>query len=117
MSLRSELEAALTPALKRRDRVAVNAIRSALAAIANAEAVDEALAPRAEPGTIAGGVSGLGRGDIRRRTITENDAREIVQQVIAERAAAAAQYEELNRHADASRLRDEVAVLSGFLAG
>jgi uncharacterized protein YqeY len=103
--------------MKNRDRVAVNAIRSALAAIANAEAVDEALAPPAEPGTIAGGVSGLGRGEVTRRTITENDARQIVQQVIAERLAAAAQYEDLNRHADASRLRDEVAVLADFLAG
>jgi uncharacterized protein len=111
------MQTALRAAMKKQDRVAVNAIRSALAAMANAEAVDESLAPPAEPGTIAGGVQGLGRGEVPRKTITEHDARDIVQEAIAERQRAAAQYDELNRHDDAGRLREEIAVLERFLSG
>jgi uncharacterized protein YqeY len=115
--LRSAMQTALSAAMKNQDRVAVNAIRSALAAITNAEAVDESHAPAAEPGTIAGGVSGLGRGEVPRRTITEHDARQIVKKVVAERQEAATQYDELNRHDDASRLRQEIAVLERFVTG
>jgi uncharacterized protein YqeY len=114
-SLRSAMQKALTAAMKERDRVAVNAIRSALAAIANAEAVEDSLAPPAEPGIIIGGVRGLGRGEVPRRALTDDDARDIVRKVIAERRAAAAQYDELERHDDASRLRAEIDVLSRFV--
>jgi len=116
-SLRSAMQAALTLALKQQDRVAANAIRSALSAMANAEAVDDSLAPPAEPGMVVGGVAGLGRSEVPRRTIAEHHAREIVQKVIAERQEAAAQYDELHRPGDANRLREEIAVLSGLLAG
>jgi uncharacterized protein YqeY len=103
--------------MKDRDRIAVNAIRSALSAIDNAEAVDASFAPPAEPGTIAGGVRGLAAGEVLRRTLTERDVREIMQDVIADRQAAAAQYDELKRHDDADRLRGEGSVLARFLDG
>ena len=111
------MRAALSAAIKDRDRIAVNAIRSALAAIDNAGAVDASLAPPAEPGTIAGGVRGLAGGEVPRRRITDCDIREIVQNVIAERQAAAAQYDELQRNGDADRLRAEGSVLARFLDG
>jgi uncharacterized protein YqeY len=115
--VRSAMRAALSVAIKKRDRIAVNAIRSALAAIDNAEAVESSLAPLAEPGTIAGGVHGLARGEVPRRTITDDDARAIVRDVITERRAAAAQYDELQRTGEADRLRAESAVLARFLEG
>jgi hypothetical protein len=111
------LRSALSAAMKNKDRVAVNAIRSVLASIDNAEAVDESLAPAIEPGRIAGGVSGLARGEVPRRAITEQDAREIVQKAVAERRATAAQCDALKRHREADRLRAEIAVLSRFLDG
>ncbi len=60
---------------------------------------------------IAGGVHGLGRGEVARRVLTDDDVRTIVQRVIDERRMAATQYDELGRHDDASELRTEIAVL------
>jgi uncharacterized protein YqeY len=102
--------------MKDRDRVATAALRSALAAIDNAEAVDLSAAPRAQPGRIVGGVAGLGAGEVARRAITDDDVRAIVADAIAEREVAAAQYETLRRQGDAERLRVEAAVLGALLA-
>jgi hypothetical protein len=101
--------------MKDRDRVATAALRSALAAIDNAEAVDLSSAPRAQPGRIAGGVVGVGAGEVARRRITDDDVRAIVGNAIVEREAAAAQYDTLHRHDDADRLRREAAILSAQL--
>jgi uncharacterized protein YqeY len=109
------MRTALGTAIRDQDRIAVSAIRSALAAIDNAEAVDESLAPPTESGLVAGGVHGLGRGDVPRRPITPQEEREIVLKVVAERREFAAQYDALQRHDDANRLRAEIAVLSRFL--
>jgi hypothetical protein len=106
---------ALATAMKHRDRVATAALRSALAEIDNAEAVDSASAPRAQPGRIAGAVAGLGAGEVARRTMTDDDVRAIVGNAVVEREAAAAQYEALHRPDDANRLRLEAAVLSALL--
>jgi uncharacterized protein len=114
-SLRSSIRDALTVAMKDRDRVATAALRSALTAIDNAEAVDIGLAPRAQPGTIAGGVTGLGAGEVARRTITDHDVRAILRDAITERQTAAAQYESLQRHDAADRLRVEASVLAALL--
>jgi uncharacterized protein YqeY len=115
--LRAALRDALTVAMKDRDRVATSALRSALAAIDNAEAVDVSLAPPEQPAVIAGGVVGLGAGEVTRRTITDDDVRAILRDAISEREAAAAQYDELSRHDDASRLRTEASVLAALVDG
>jgi uncharacterized protein YqeY len=113
--LRSAIRDALQVAMKDRDRVATAALRSALAAIDNAEAVDASLAPPEQPGHIAGGVVGLGAGEVARSTLTDHDVRAIVREAIAERERAAAQYDELHRHDDAARLRTETSVLAAVL--
>jgi uncharacterized protein YqeY len=113
--LRAAVRDALTVAMKDRDRVATSALRSALAAIDNAEAVDVSLTPPEQPGVIAGGVVGLGAGEVARRTVTDDDVRAILRDAITERETAAAQYEELRRGDDASRLRTEVSVLAALL--
>jgi uncharacterized protein YqeY len=114
--LRSAIRDALKGAMKDRDRVATAALRSALSAIDNAEAVDVSLAPPEQPGVIAGGVVGLGAGEVARRSLTDDDVGAIVRDAITEREAAAAQYDELHQHDDAARLRSEVAVLAAVLA-
>jgi uncharacterized protein YqeY len=106
---------ALTVAMKERDRVAIAALRSTLAAVDNAGATDVSLAPTARSGTIAGAVVGLGASEVPRRNLTEEDVRGILQGAIDEREAAAAQYEALERQDDAERLRIEVGVLSELL--
>ncbi len=93
--------------------VAASALRSALAAIGNAEAV----LPRPGPGPagsahVAGAVEGLGAGEAERRVLTEADLGEIVQAEITERRAAAGQYEQAGRSDRAERLRREADVLA-----
>jgi hemoglobin len=97
--------------MKTRDAVSTSALRSALGAIDNAEAVDaDIVAPMAE-GPIAGAVTGLGAGELPRRTLSEDDIAAIVQAEIAEREAEAQSYDELDRVDEADRLRAEAYVL------
>lgn len=119
--VRQRLRAALPAAMKSRDQAAVAALRSALAAIDNAEAADAAPAPTG-PGTadFAGTVAGLGAGEVPRRVVTESDAVAVVRAEIAERLAAAAGYDAAGRPeqaARADRLRAEAAALTTHLTG
>ncbi len=102
--------------MKARDAVAIAALRSALGAIDNAEAADLAEAPSVQPGLIAGGVAGLGAGEVPRREISEGQLHEIVRAEIARWQAAAVDYERAQCHDLATRLRAEVSVLTRFLA-
>ena len=73
--LRDRLRAALPAALKARDRTAVAALRSALAAIDNAEAVD---ASDVHAGAIEASAPGPGAAERPRRELTESDIDDIV---------------------------------------
>jgi len=114
--LHDRLRQALRPALKARDRAAVAAIRSALAAIDNAQAVEAPPAPQAR-GSIAGAVIGLGAGEAPRRDLSEGAIVAIVRAEVAERRAAAAEYERAGRGDAAARLVVEADVLAAHLAG
>jgi uncharacterized protein YqeY len=111
--LRQQLRAALSVAIKARDRVAVSALRSTLGAIENAEAVDR-------PGGNAPGSSlaieqiavGVGATEVERRVLTEDDVRGIVRAELAEREDAAGTYELVGRDEHAERLRAEIRVLA-----
>jgi uncharacterized protein len=115
--LRDRLRVALPPAMRTRDAVAVAALRSALSALDNAEAVDSARAPAPGPGhaDLAGTVAGLGAAEVERRSLTEARMEEIVRAEIAERHAAACDYEHAGRPDRAERLRAEAQVLGAFL--
>jgi uncharacterized protein len=122
--MRTGMRSDLAAALKARDRTAVTALRSALAAIDNAEAVsaDHPSPGGAEnaPATggnahIAGSVSGLGAAEMQRRHLTDADLRSIVEQEVQERLAAAAGYEQAGRHDRAELLRAEAEVLRPHL--
>jgi uncharacterized protein len=133
---------ALTTAMKARDQRAVAALRSALAAIDNAEAVDtaktsaadgaavniiraaegsaaEGPAAEGDPaggGEIAGAAVGVGAAEVERRALTPAEVETIVRGEVAERRAAAHAYERAGQSGRAQRLRAEAEVLSAYLA-
>ena len=116
--VRERLQAALREALRARDKIAVSALRSALAAIDNAGAVPHGPAPAASDGSqhVAGAAAGLGAGEGERRRLSEDDVGKIVRAEVAERHAAARDYEQRG-HADrAGRLRREAHVLASAIA-
>ena len=112
-SLRDDLKAAL----KAHDRVAITALRSALAAIDNAEAVpaDHPLDSVTGNEHVAGSASGLGAAEAERRHLTEADLRSIVENEVRERSVAARKYEQFGRNDLAEGLRAEAQVLSRYL--
>jgi len=114
--LYTRLRQALPAALKARDQVAVAALRSAVSAIDNAQAVEAPPSPRSG-GVIAGAVTGLGAGDAPRRELSEDDIAAIVGAELAERRRAAADYERAGQVDAAARLRAEADVLATHLRG
>ncbi len=115
--MRARLRHDLTAALKSRDPVAVAALRSALAAIDNAEAVsvDSTSVPAPTSEHIAGATSGAGSSDVERRVLSTADVRAIVRTEIDQRIDAAAEYARVGRADTAEKLRLEAAVLSAYL--
>ncbi|EHR62573.1 GatB/YqeY domain-containing protein [Saccharomonospora cyanea] len=115
--MRADLRQDLTAALKTRDRVAIAALRSALGAIDNAEAVpvDSAQATGTDSEHVAGAASGVGAAETRRRDLTEAELRSIVENEVRQRTAAADEYERLGRVEAAERLRAEAEVLNRHL--
>jgi uncharacterized protein len=116
--VRDELAKFLGEALKSRDMIAVSALRSALGAIDNAGAVPSGPAPAAGASSphIAGAAAGVGAAETGRRRVSEEEASAIVRAEVAERQAAARDYERAG-HADrAARLSREADVLAAALA-
>lgn len=112
--LRRRLGESLKVALRERDTIAVAAIRSAMSAVDNAEAVDRSHA--APPTGVIGDVRlGVGAGEVARRELSEDDVLEIVRAEVGERRIAAAEYERLGRAEHAGRLKAEAAALVSFL--
>ena len=114
--IRDRLRAALPAALKARDRPAAAAIRSALGAIDNAEAVTATrhAAPVVD-GPIAGAVAGVGRADVPRRSLDEAEMRALVIAEVAERRRLAADCERLARDEEARQLRAQATLLETYL--
>jgi len=116
--VRSRLRVALRAAMKGRDMVAVAALRSALAAIANAEAVplpDASSGPPAGNEHVAGGVAGPGGAEVNRRAVSEEEAAGIAAAEAADRRAAARGYRAAGHSGRAERLLSEAAVIEAAL--
>ena len=115
--MRARLSRALRDAIRGRDQAATAALRSALAAIANAEAVDAGSQPVSTVGSqhFAGAAAGLGAAEVPRRVLTEAAAEDIVRGEIADRQQAASQYARGGHAERAERLRAELAVLQAVL--
>ena len=113
----TRLRRALGVSLKAREAGSVSALRSAISAIGNAEAVDPAAGRPGGSGSphFAGTVAGLGAGEAQRRRLTEADVVAIVRREAAEREAAAGEYERGGRAEEAARLREGARVLIGVL--
>jgi uncharacterized protein len=110
-SLRRRLRDALVAAMKERDRVTVTALRSTLAAIDNAEAVDTTAAA----GAIESSPVGIGVAEAERRALSEEDVARIVRAEVADREAAAREYDRAGRPERAEALRAEARMLSSHL--
>ena len=108
--VRDRLRAALRQALKDRDRDAVSGLRSAIAAIDNAEAV-EAGSLETAAGVIAGARTGLGAAEARRRVLSAVEVAALVRAEVDERMAAADGYAAVGQAEPAERLRAEAAAL------
>lgn len=97
------------------DRLAVRALRSAISALDNAEAVDvaETVVPSLQTGGqhVAGGVVGLGAGEVARRVLSAAEQRAVVFNEISARRATADAYEQGGATESAVRLREEADLL------
>jgi len=128
-NLRDRLSRALPAAMKARDRLAMTALRSALAAIDNAGAVDPTQAAstgsgpghsglgaaRAAHSEFAGTVAGVGAAEVKRRSLSQAQMEAIVRTEIADRETAATGYERAGQLQHAERLRAEAKVLRSHL--
>jgi hypothetical protein len=118
-TIRDLLQRALREALKARDSEAVSALRSALGAMDNASAVP--VRPGSVTATtsphVAGAAAGLGAAESERRGLSEQEARAIVRAEVAERRAAARDYDRAGQAERAGRLRREADILASALAG
>src|SRR4051794_38299264 len=109
--LRQRLRDALPAAMRTRDRAAVVALRGALAAIENAEAIaigdgaHRSLAIEQTP-------IGVGAAEAPRRVLTDEEVAEIVRMEIAERESTATYYEQAGHSDRAEQLRAEARALT-----
>lgn len=106
------MRAGLSAAMKSRDRAAASALRSALAAVDNAEAVDVA---EHRAGALENSATGLGVAEVARRQLTEQDIEQIVRAEVDERRKVAGQYESLGQTDRAATLHAEAEALTGLL--
>ena len=113
---KSVLRAALKEAMRTRQQEKVSVLRETLAAIDNAEAADLSNAPRVQHGVIAGGVAGLGAGEVARRTITPEEVRAIIERELKEKRDAEATYARLEKHEQARTLGMQAEVLAALLS-
>src|SRR5829696_9540635 len=130
--IRARMRRGLFDAMKARDQQAVAALRSTLARIDNAEAVDpEAVDPEAvDPeavddgpalGTdqghpaVAGSVLGVGAAEVDRRVLTPEEMAAMVRDEVTEREVAADVLERVDRPDQAERLRAQAKLLTTYL--
>lgn len=93
----------------------VSALRCALSAIDNAEAVPTATVEAHGSQPIAGGVVGLGAAEVARRELTDTQIRQLLRAEVDERLAVAQQVS-TGGHADrAAAMRAEAAVIAAVL--
>lgn len=117
--LRVALRNRLAAAMRARDRQTAGAMRSALAALDNAEAV-----PVTSHGTsvatsehVAGAAVGLGVGEAPRRLLSPDDERALVEREVAELRSSSAALAEAGRHERSSELIRIAETLEEVLKG
>lgn len=109
MSLREQMKADLTQAMKTRQSATVATLRAVLAAIDNAEAVPiETPARPVEP------VLGQ-QHEVPRKHLSGDDIRQIIQTEATERRAASIKYANLGQPAEAERLLTAATLIETYL--
>jgi uncharacterized protein YqeY len=115
-ALRDALRRGLTRAMKAREPDTVSALRTAIAAIDNAEAVP---APETGPAItsthIAGARAGVGAAEAARRNLSPSQQQAILRDQITAYDAEADRYAALGQQDPAARLRTQARVLSAYL--
>ena len=101
------MQADLRPALRDRDALRVSVLRTTLAAVVNAEAVDA---------TGAGSVRGAFAGDVPRRALSEDDVRAVVVAARDELRAAEAELRAVGQDGAAADLATQAGILDAYLA-
>ncbi|WP_068277105.1 GatB/YqeY domain-containing protein [Aldersonia kunmingensis] len=114
VELRDRMRAALRAAMRVRDKPAARALRSALAAIDNAESAG--ITDDRPAGTIED-AAGLGAAEVSRRHLDTAQIEAIVRTEITERHTTAQEYERIGRPERAAELRHEAGVLAEQLDG
>jgi uncharacterized protein YqeY len=106
MLIRKRMKADLTEAIKARQRSKVTALRSVLAAIDNAEAIEAGDRPQPVVGR---------SNDVPRKELNEDDIRDIVQREIVDYQSSIAQYEQLGKEAEGNQLRERLEIIAHYL--
>ncbi|WP_181789701.1 GatB/YqeY domain-containing protein [Streptomyces phytophilus] len=115
-ALRSLMRADLRAAMKARDREVVSALRTALGAIDNAEAVQAPDTPAGqESAHVAGATSGVGSAEAARRVLSADDVCALLRAQITERRTEAEVYETAGQAGAAARLHREADALGTYL--
>lgn len=115
-SIRTRLRDDLVVAMKQRRRDDVAALRTLLAEIDNAEAVDPAPRPTTDTTRhVAGARHGVGSSEAIRASLTAADVRRIVEHHVDEHLADADHHARGGHHESASRLRAQADLLRRYL--
>ncbi|MET8032007.1 hypothetical protein [Streptomyces sp. NPDC005345] len=118
-ALRSLLRTDLVAAMKARRTEAVSALRTAIAVIDNAEAVDTPAqaSVHAVSEHVAGARTGVGSTEAERRVLSLDDVRALLQAQVDDRTGEADRYDTYGQRDAALRLRREADVLRQYLVG
>ena len=115
-ALRAAIRRDLVSAMKARQPDAVAALRAAIAAIDNAEAVPAPQTGQAATSShIAGARAGLGAAEAARRDLSDSEQQAILRDQLTAYTTEADRYETLGQPAAAARLRAQAHLLSGYL--
>lgn len=114
-ALRATMRADLGVAMKARNSRAISALRTAIAAIDNAESVDSTAATAPASAHIAGATIGLGTAEVPRRSLSPAQVHAILRAQIDDRSAEADRYETLGRLRQPKRLRGEAQIIAAYL--
>jgi len=104
--VRARMQIDLRAAMRQQDRPRVSVLRTALAALANAEAV--------EPQAVAV-LEGVYAAEAERRELTDADVRAVLHGVRDELLVAADEIRRLGRAGDAERLREQAAIIESYV--
>ena len=114
MDVRGNLRQELMNAMRRRDTAVIPVLRSAIAAIDNAESVEPAHVPIAES-PIAGSAGGLGASEVERAHLGQQEQRTIVEREIVELASHIDRLTRLCRRDEADATRRAMEILRGVV--